>query len=154
MDKVKKTFEEFRDFAAKGDAISLAIGVVIGAAFKGVIDSLVNDIIMPPISFLTDKVDFTNLFVVLGKGKYESAELAKEAGEVVITYGSFLNQLVIFILTAFVIFITINKFQQMLARREREEEVVKKKTTKKCKFCIMDIPIKATKCGYCTSSVK
>lgn len=154
MEKVRKTFKEFRDFAAKGDALSLAIGVVIGGAFKGVIDSLVNDIIMPPISFLTAKIDFSNLFFVLGKGSFDTYERAKEAGAIVIRYGVFLNQILIFLITAFVIFITINKFQQMVIKKSNEEETARKKTTKECKYCLNEIPLKATKCGYCTSSVK
>ncbi len=154
MDKVRKTLKEFKDFAAKGDAISLAIGVVIGGAFKGVIDSLVNDIIMPPISFITAKIDFSNLFWTLSRGNYDTYEKAKEAGAIVIRYGSFLNQLLIFLITAFVIFITINKFQQMITKKEADEAIQKQKTTKKCKHCLMEIPIKATKCGFCTSSVK
>jgi len=154
MERVKRTFKEFKDFAVKGDALSLAIGVVIGGAFKGVIDSLVNDIIMPPISFLTAKIDFSNLFFVLGNGNYDTYERAKEAGAIVIRYGTFFNQIIIFLITAFVIFITINKFQQMVIKKSAEEEETKKKTTKKCKFCLNEIPLKATKCGYCTSSVK
>lgn len=154
MNRIKRTLSEFKQFAAKGDAISLAIGVVIGAAFKGIIDSLVSDIIMPPISFLTTKINFSNLFWILGEGDYQTYEQASQAGAIVIRYGNFLNQILIFLITAFVIFITINKFQQMITKKEEEEEVVKNSTTKKCKYCYMEIPNKAKKCGFCTSSLK
>lgn len=153
MKKAKTWFEEFKNFAVKGDAFSLAIGVIVGAAFKGVIDSLVNDIVMPPISYLTSKVDFTNMFVTLGGKSYETLEQAKEAGAIVITYGNLINQLIIFLITAVTLFLFIYKFQQMIAKQD-EEDKQKPKTTKKCEFCLNEIPIKATKCGFCTSKVK
>ncbi|MBI2356975.1 large conductance mechanosensitive channel protein MscL [Candidatus Dojkabacteria bacterium] len=154
MGVIRRTLSEFKDFAAKGDAITLAIGVIIGAAFKGIIDSLVNDIIMPPISFLTTKIDFSNLFWVLGRGSYSTYDQAKDAGAIVIRYGNFLNQVLIFLITAFVIFITINKLQRMVVKKEEEENSKKLKNTKACKYCLMEIPYKATKCGHCTSTIK
>src|SRR5689334_15767277 len=118
---MKTMLKEFKDFASRGDAINLAIGVVIGAAFKGVIDSLVNDIIMPPIGFLAAKVNFSNLYIALGTRRYGSLQEAKEAGQVVITYGNFVNQLIIFLITAFVLFIFVYKFQELLKRREAND---------------------------------
>jgi len=151
MKKFKKLFNEFKQFAIKGDAFSLAIGVIIGASFKGVIDSLVNDIIMPPISYITSKVNYTNLFITLGRKQYDSIGAAKEAGAVVIQYGNFINQLIIFLITSLVIFFFIFKFQQMLTKKEKQDK--KEKTTKKCKYCLGEIPFKATRCPYCTSTV-
>lgn len=147
----KKWFTEFKDFAAKGDMISLAIGIVIGTAFKGVIDSLVNDIIMPPISALTSKVNFSNLYISLS-GKYDSLAAAKEAGAVVISYGNFINQLVIFLITAFAIFLFVYKLQSAMKGKTKDGEV--KVTTKNCKYCDSTISIKATVCPNCTSKLK
>ena len=147
----KKLFSEFKDFASKGDVISLAIGVVIGTSFKGVIDSLVSDIIMPPISFLTSKVDFGNLFIALNGHTYTSLSQAKEAGAVVISYGNFLNQLIIFLITAFAIFLFVYKVQTMVKGKKKDGTL--KENTKHCKYCDMSISIKATKCPYCTSKV-
>lgn len=147
----KKWFTEFKDFAIKGDMISLAIGIVIGTAFKGVIDSLVNDIIMPPISALTSKVNFSNLYISLN-GSYESLDAARQANAVVLTYGNFINQLIIFFITAFAIFVFVYKLQTAMKGKTKDGEV--KVTTKRCKFCDSEISIKATKCPNCTSNLK
>lgn len=147
----KKLFNEFKDFASKGDVISLAIGVVIGTSFKGVIDSFVSDIIMPPISFLTSKVDFSNLYISLNGNKYQSIVQAKEVGAAVISYGNFLNQLIIFLITAFAIFLFVYKVQTMIKGKKKDGSL--KENSKKCKYCDMNISIKATKCPYCTSKV-
>ncbi|MCC7290237.1 large conductance mechanosensitive channel protein MscL, partial [bacterium] len=105
----KNLFNEFKDFASKGDMISLAIGVVIGTAFKGVIDSLVSDIIMPPISYLTNRIDFGNLFFALNGKDYLTLQEANQAGVAVVTYGNFLNQIIIFLITSLAIFLFIYK---------------------------------------------
>ncbi|KKR05962.1 MAG: Large-conductance mechanosensitive channel [candidate division WS6 bacterium GW2011_GWF2_39_15] len=107
---------------------------------------------MPPISYLTAKIDFSNLFIVLGRGSFDTYDQAKEAGAIVIRYGVFLNQLLIFFITALVIYFTINKFQQMIAKKEEKDK--KEKTTKKCKYCLMDIPYEAVKCAHCGSNIK
>jgi large conductance mechanosensitive channel len=147
----KKLFSEFKDFASKGDVISLAIGVVIGSSFKGVIDSLVSDIIMPPISFLTSRVDFSNQFISLNGVKYETLAQAQEAGASVIGYGNFINQLIIFLITAFAIFLFVYKVQTMIKGKKKDGSL--KENTKHCKYCDMSISINATKCPYCTSKV-
>lgn len=151
MSRVKKVLKEFKDFAVKGDAITLAIGVLIGTAFKSVIDSLVKDIILPPINFFTQKVDFSNLFFVVGRTQYDSLEEAEAAGAVVIRYGNFITELIIFLITAFAIFLFVYKFQQMLSRKEKEDK--KSSPTRKCEYCRMDISTKATRCPYCTSKL-
>lgn len=147
----KKLFNEFKDFASKGDVISLAIGVVIGGAFKGVIDSLVSDIIMPPISFLTTKFDLSSLYFALNGKKYESLQVAKDAGVAVISYGNFLNQLIVFLITAFAIFIFVYKVQTMIKGKKKDGSL--KENSKNCKYCDMKISIKANKCPYCTSKL-
>ncbi len=145
--------KEFKEFASRGDAINLAIGVVIGAAFKGVIDSLVNDIIMPPIGYLTARINFANLYIALGGPKYNNLQDAKNAGEVVITYGNFINQLIIFLITAFILFIFVYKFQQLLKKKEASDDRKEEALTKECKYCCMDIKNKAIICPYCQSKV-
>ena len=152
--RVNKILNEFKEFATKGDAIALAIGVVLGGAFKSVIDSLVNDIIMPPIGYLTARIDFTDLYVALGSNQYENINQAKEAGAVVISYGIFLNQLIIFLITSFVLFLFAYKLIQFVQKRNEKKIVKEIKETKKCSYCYMDIHNKATICPYCTSKVK
>ncbi len=153
MKGIRGVIKEFKDFAVKGDAFSLAIGVVIGASFKSVIDSLIKDVLLPPINFFTDKIDFADLFFTVGtRQNFDSLKAAEDAGVIVIRYGNFLNESIIFILTAFALFIFIYKFQQFLTRRERQEKKVK--PTRKCPHCFQEISTKATKCPYCTSAVK
>ncbi len=92
--EVRNLFSEFKDFAFKEATLGVAIGIMLGGAVKSVIDSLVNDILTPPIAKLTSGIDFSNLYVVLGKGEYESLEAARDAGAVVITYGNFISVLI------------------------------------------------------------
>ncbi len=148
----KNLFNEFKDFASKGDMISLAIGVVIGTAFKGVIDSLVSDIIMPPISYLTNRIDFGNLFFALNGKDYLTLQEANQAGVAVVTYGNFLNQIIIFLITSLAIFLFIYKIQSMVKGKSKDGSL--KENTKNCKYCDMKVSIKATKCPYCTSNIK
>ena len=147
----KKLFIEFKDFASKGEVISLAIGVVIGSAFKGIIDSLVNDIIMPPISFLTSKVDFSKLYVSLNGSSYENIAQAREASAPVLAYGNFINQVIIFLITAITIFLFVYKLQSLVKGKKKDGTI--KIDTKNCSYCDMKISIKATKCPYCTSKI-
>lgn len=113
--------KEFKEFAMRGNVIDLAVGVVIGAAFGKIVDSLVKDILMPPIGMLVGKVDFTNLFLVLNEGKipgpYATLAEAQKAGAVTLNPGVFLNQLISFIIIAFAIFLVI-KFINKLKREE------------------------------------
>ncbi len=152
MSGIRKVIKEFKEFAVKGDAITLAIGVLIGTAFKTVMDSLVKDIILPPINFFTQRVDFSNLYFVLGRTQYDSLAEAEAAGAVVIKYGNFITELIVFLITALAIFFFVYKFQQALAKKEQSEK--KTKPTRKCPYCYMEISTKATKCGFCTSKVK
>lgn len=107
--------QEFREFAVKGNALDLAVGVIIGAAFGKIITSLVDDIIMPPIGLLLGGSDFTNLFVNLGSGSYATLAEAKAAGAPTLNYGNFLQSVVSFLIVAFVIFLmvrTINRYRR------------------------------------------
>jgi len=110
-------FKEFREFAMRGNVIDLAIGVVIGAAFGKIVDSLVKDIIMPPLGFLIGKVDFTNIFLTLAEGKvagpYASLDAAQKAGAVTINVGQFINHLISFLIVAFAIFIVVKAINRL-----------------------------------------
>ena len=149
--KFKKAWEDFKSFALKGNVISLAVGVVIGAAFKDLIDSLVNNVFTPPIGFLTARLDFSKLFITLGKIQYETLEEAKAANAVVIQYGLVLNALLTFLITAFVLYL-VSKAVSKTSQKEEDEKIVKK--TKKCPYCMSEINIKAKKCPFCTSELR
>ena len=141
--------KEFREFALKGNVIDLAVGIIIGAAFNKVVQSLVNDIIMPPIGLLVGKVDFSSLFINLSGKTYETLAEAKKAGAATINYGLFINTLVDFTIMAFVVFLMVKQINRM-----RREEVPATPTTKECPFCLSAIPLAATRCPHCTSTVE
>ena len=149
--KFKKAWEDFKSFALKDNVISLAVGVVIGTAFKDLIDSLVNNVFTPPIGFLTARLDFSKLFITLGKIQYETLEEAKAANAVVIQYGLVLNALLTFLITAFVLYL-VSKAVSKTSQKEEDEKIVKK--TKKCPYCMSEINIKAKKCPFCTSELR
>ena len=149
--KFKKGWEDFKSFALKDNIISMAIGVVIGAAFKDLINSLVNNVFTPPIGFLTAKLDFSKLFITLGKTQYETLEEAKAANAVVIQYGLVLNTLIAFLITAFVLYL-VSKAVSKATQKEKEAKIAKK--TKKCPYCMSEINIKAKRCPFCTSELR
>lgn len=139
---------DFKTFISRGNIIELAAAVVIGAAFGKIVDSLVKDIIMPPVGLVLNKVDFSNLFINLGSADYQTLAEAQKAGMPTINYGLFLNQVVSFLIVAFVIFLIVrhlNRFQ----RAEDHSRV----TDKRCAFCTMSIPMAATRCPHCTSNL-
>ena len=111
--------KEFREFAVKGNAFDLAVGVVLGAAFGRIVTSLVDDLLMPPFGYMLGGVDFTNLFWTLGPGEYASLEAAKEAGAATINYGSFIQSIVSFLLVALALFLFVRVINRL--RRENEE---------------------------------
>jgi len=149
--RFKKGWEDFKSFALKDNVISMAIGVVIGAAFKDLINSLVNNVFTPPIGFLTAKLDFSKLFITLGKTQYETLEEAKAANAVVIQYGLVLNTLIAFLITALVLYL-VSKAVSKATQKEKEAKIVKK--TKKCPYCMSEINIKAKRCPFCTSELR
>ena len=140
--------KEFRDFIAKGNVLDLAIAVIIGAAFGKVISSLVEGVIMPPIGLLLGKVDFSNLVIDLSGQHPASVAEAKAKGLPVIAYGAFLNDVIIFLIVAFVVFIIVKAVNK--AKREEPAAV----TTKDCPYCLSSIPLAATRCSGCTSELK
>lgn len=147
---IKGEWEGFKDFALKDNAMTLAVGVIIGVAFKDLVDSVVKNIFTPPIGFLTAKIDFSELFFTLGKKQYDTLALAQEAGAVVIQYGLVLNALISFLITAFVLYIIIRAMKKATEKEVKAEA----KKNKQCPYCLSDIPLKAKKCAFCTSPVK
>ena len=110
-------FKEFREFAMRGNVVDLAVGVVIGAAFGKIVDSLVKDVIMPPLGFIIGKVDFANMFVTLAQGKvpgpYDTLKAAQEAGAVTMNIGLFINSLISFVIVAFAIFLVVKAMNKL-----------------------------------------
>jgi large conductance mechanosensitive channel len=139
---------EFREFAARGNMVDLAVGLIIGAAFGAIVTSLVNDVLMPPIGLLLGGIDFSNLVVNLSDRAYPSLQAARDAGAPVIAYGAFLNTVVTFVIVAFVVFQVVR-----MTNRVRRQEAPAPATTKACPHCGMAIPIVATRCPHCTSAL-
>lgn len=145
---MKKFFKEFRDFAVKGNMMDLAIGMIVGTAFTGIVKSLVDDIFMPVISIFTGKLDFTNWFIALDGKEYATLELAKEAGAATLNYGNFISGLINFIIMALVVFMIVKALNKL-----KKEETKAAPTTKKCDFCKSEIALDATRCPHCTSEL-
>lgn len=145
---MKSFINEFKEFVMRGNVMDMAVGVVIGTAFSAIINSLVQDVIMPAVSLLTGKIDFTNLFIALDGNDYTSLAEAKAATSVV-AYGSFLQAIVQFLIIAFSIFIVVKGMNKL--RRPKTEECVV--TTKNCPFCKSEIHIDAVKCPCCASDL-
>lgn len=146
--------KEFRAFALKGNVMDLAVGVVIGGAFGKIVTSMVNDILMPLISLITGKIDFTNLFIALNANgvHYKTLDAAKEAGVATINYGTFITNIVDFIIIAFSIFIAIRFLEKL--KKEPLKEVVIELQNKECPYCLSSISIKASRCPHCTSNLE
>ena len=140
--------KEFRDFAVKGNAVDMAVGIIIGGAFGTIVSSLVNDIIMPPIGMLLGRVPFSELFITLHGGPYQTLALAKAAGAPTINYGLFVNNILNFLIVAFCIFLVVRQMNRLIPKPSAEP------TTKSCPQCLSAIPVKATRCAYCTSPVE
>jgi large conductance mechanosensitive channel len=140
-------FKEFKAFAMRGNVLDLAVGVIIGAAFGAIVNSLVSDIIMPPIGKIMGGMDFKDLFFPLDGVTYPNLAAAKTAGAPVIAYGNFLNTVINFLIVSFSIFLLVRQVNKLSGPPPAP-------TTKDCPLCGMSIPLKATKCGHCTSDLK
>lgn len=147
--------KEFKEFAMKGNVVDMAVGIIIGAAFGSIVNSLVADIIMPPIGLLLGRVDFSNLFVVLREGKiaapYISLAEAKAAGAVTLNIGVFVNAVISFLIVAFAVFLLVRTINRLKRQQEAPQA---SPTTKACPFCLSIIPVKAVRCAHCTSDLK
>ncbi|MGE5443006.1 MAG: large conductance mechanosensitive channel protein MscL [Ignavibacteriales bacterium] len=147
--------KEFKEFAMRGNVVDMAVGIIIGAAFGTIVQSLVNDVIMPPIGLALGHVDFSNLFLVLKQGTiagpYTSPDAAKKAGAVTINYGAFINTIISFLIVAFAVFLLVRGINRL---KREEEAPAAAPTTKECPYCASTISIKATRCPHCTSELK
>ena len=144
-------FKEFREFIARGNVIDLAVAVVIGAAFGKIITSLVEGIVMPPIGLILGKVDFASLFYVLDSSKGVPVSLAdaKTKGIPIVAYGQFLNDIINFLIIAFVIFLIVKAYNRLKSKQAADDSP----TTKDCPYCLSTIPLKATRCKDCTTEL-
>lgn len=150
----KKFIKEFKEFAVKGNMIDMAVGIIIGAAFSGVVNSLVKDIIMPPFNLIMSKINFSNLFFTLKDGAnvagpYPSVDAANQAGAIILNVGAFLNTMISFLIVAVAVFILIKAINKL-----KKAPVPTPANTKKCPYCLTDINKDATRCPNCTSEVK
>lgn len=149
-----KLFQEFREFAVKGNVVDMAVGIIIGGAFTLIVQSLVADVMNPLIGLLVGGVDFSNLFVVLRQGAvagpYATLADAQAVGAVTLNVGLFINALVSFTIVAFVVFLLV----RTINRLKREDAVAPASPTEQpCPYCLMVVPIKATRCGHCTAAL-
>ena len=149
---MKKVWKEFQEFAVKGNAVDLAVGVIIGAAFGSIVNSLVKDVIMPPVSLLTGGLDFSNKFLVLRAAKDGSVMFntpvdAAKAGAITWNYGNFMTLVINFLIVAGAVFLLIRAINNLRRTAEKEPD------EKSCPACAMKIPIKATRCPHCTTEL-
>ncbi len=140
--------KEFKEFAVRGNVIDLAVGIIIGGAFGKIVDSLVKDVIMPPVGMIMGKVDFASLFINLSGTRYESIAEAKKAGAPTLNYGLFISTIVDFLIMAFVVFLMVRQINRM-----RKEAPPAAPDTRECPFCLSGIPLRATRCPQCTSTL-
>jgi len=139
---------EFKEFAVKGNVIDMAVGIIIGAAFGSIVNSLVKDVIMPPIGMLMGGINFADMFVALDGKAYATLSEAQAAAAPTINYGLFINSIISFIIVALAIFVLIKQINAM-----KKQPVPADPNTKECPYCKESIPIAAVKCSHCTSDL-
>lgn len=140
-------FKEFKEFIQRGNVVDMAVGIIIGAAFGAIVNSLVKDILMPPIGKILGGLDFSNLFIPLSKGEFKTLAEAQAAGIPTINYGIFINVLINFLIISFAIFLIIKQVNRL----KKKEEIPAEPSTKTCPECFTEIPVKAKRCPHCTS---
>lgn len=139
--------EEFKKFVMRGNVMDLAVGVIIGGAFGKIVSSFVGDVLMPPLGLLMGNVDFSNLFINLGKVPVQTLAEAKAANVPVIAYGQFLNACIDFLILAFAVFLMVEQINKLTAKDEAAPE------PRKCPYCKSEIDEEATRCPHCTSEL-
>lgn len=147
--KAQKTMENYKEFAIKGNALDLAIGVVIGSAFTNIVNSIVSSTITPLISLFTNRVNLSTLFIALNGQDYDTLQEAKTAGALTLNYGELVNAFINFFIVSFVLFVIVS----LIRKSNKKENIIKESTTKDCPYCLSKIPLKATKCSFCTSDL-
>ena len=142
-------FREFKEFAVRGNVVDLAVGIIIGAAFNKIVTSLVNDIVMPPITWMVGDLDYSNWYVDLSRGGYATLAEAQAAGAPTLNYGLFLTNVLNFLIVAFAVFFLVRQINRI-----RRRDVAPTPNTKACPYCTNIISIKATRCPHCTSELE
>ncbi len=149
--------KDFKTFITRGNVVDMAVGIIIGVAFGGIVSSAVNDVIMPPIGLALGNIDFSDLMIVLKEGTpaapYASLAAAKAAGAVTMNYGQFINTVINFVIIAAVVFFLIVRPLAKLQERQKAAVPAAAQTTKDCPFCYSSVPLKATRCPHCTSQL-
>lgn len=140
---------EFKDFAMKGNVLDMAVGIIIGAAFGGIVNSLVKDVIMPPVGMMMGGINFADMFVALDGKTYATLAAAQAAAAPTINYGLFINAVINFIIVALAIFLLIRQVNDA-----RKKPAPPEPNSKECPFCREMIPKAAVKCSHCTSDLK
>ncbi len=143
--------KEFKTFVMRGNVLDLAVAVIIGGVFGKIVSSLVNDVLMPPIGLIAGKVDFSGLFINLSDASYATLTEAQKAGAPVIKYGLFINTVIDFLIVSFVVFLVVRLANRLQAQEAAPAPAAP--TTKECPHCLSVIPLKATRCGHCTSTL-
>ena len=156
---MKKLLTDFREFVARGDVMDLAIGIIIGSAFSAIVNSVVNNLLMPPFGLLIGNVNFQDLFIVLKQGQSPlpagaTLQMAQDVGAVTFNYGQFLTDVISFLILAFAIFLIVKGLQSLKDKVAKPEEETDEPTEKDCPFCKKSINIEATRCPYCTSQLE
>jgi large conductance mechanosensitive channel len=143
--------KEFKDFAMRGNVLDMAVGIIIGAAFGQIVNSFVNDVLMPPLGRLIGRVphDFSNFFISLNGQHYDSLAAAKQAGAPTLNYGFFINTVINFLIVAFAVFLLVRAVNRWVHKPAPPAAP----TTKECPQCAMSIPVQAKKCGHCTTQL-
>ena len=143
--------KEFKEFAMRGNVLDMAVGIIIGAAFGQIVNSFVQDILMPPIGRLLGHVDFSNLFVSLSATRYDTLAAAKAAGAATLNYGLFLNTVINFLIVAFAVFLLVRQVNRLAPK---PAPAAAAPATRDCPYCLSAVPAKAMKCAHCTSELR
>ena len=146
---------EFKEFAVKGNVVDMSVGIIIGGAFGTIVNTMVSQVLMPPLGLLIGGVDFSNLYIVLKEGgtvasPYAALADARAAGAVTINYGLFLNSVISFLIMAFAVFLLVKAINTF---RREEKQLPPAPKSMECPYCLSNVPIKATRCPACTSEI-
>lgn len=151
---MNKFMQEFKAFVLRGNVMDMAVGVIIGGAFQGIVNSLVSDVIMPVVTRITGGIDFKNWFIALDGSHYKTLAAAQEAGAATLNYGVFITAVIQFLIMAFVIFSLVKAMNKLAEKTmPKKDEVPAAPATKVCPFCKSEIAAEATRCPHCTSEL-
>jgi large conductance mechanosensitive channel len=143
--------KEFKEFAMRGNVLDMAVGIIVGAAFGQIVNSFVQDVMMPPVGRVLGHADFSNLFVTLTGQHYDTLAAAKAAGAATLNYGMFLNTVINFVIVAFAVFLLVRQVNHFMPK---PAPVPVAPTTRDCPYCLSAVPAKAIKCAHCTSDLR